>query len=64
MSSDIHKKDQNEVHVAKIAGGNKGLFNTAMNDQQFLNKVAKKILAQNKINTELSSMLKQKKEKN
>jgi hypothetical protein len=58
MSENIHNKDQNKVHVASFAGGNKGLFSTAMNDKDFLKKVAQRILTQNKVNTELSAMLK------
>ncbi len=63
MSKDIHNKDQNQVHVASFAGGNKGLFSTAMNDKDFLKKVAQRILSQNKVNTELSTMLKDTKKK-
>tara|TARA_B100001093_G_C25915402_1_gene630438 strand:+ start:293 stop:487 length:195 start_codon:yes stop_codon:yes gene_type:complete len=58
MGSNIHNKDQNEVHVASFAGGGKGLFSAAMNDKDFMKKITQRLLAQNKVNTELSQMLK------
>lgn len=58
MSKNLHQKDQTDVHVASFAGGGKGLVSAAMNDKDFLKKVAQKILSQDKVNTELSTMLK------
>ena len=49
MAQDLHKKDNSEVHISKFgsaSGG--GFYKLAMNDQKFMEKVAKVLLSDNK----------------
>ncbi len=60
MSNNLLEKNNNEVHVAKMAGKSNGLFNTAMNDKKFMKKVSNVLLQQHNKQNMLSQMLKKK----
>tara|TARA_B100000427_G_C15516270_1_gene598316 strand:+ start:3452 stop:3652 length:201 start_codon:yes stop_codon:yes gene_type:complete len=58
MSKSINEKDPMDVHISKFASASGGgMFQAAMNNQKFMAKVTKLLLADNKNNNTLSQGL-------